>query len=150
MDPFSNADLWNHFDKMFQQTTTTQPSPREEIEEERIHDTHPKQTLLKSICQYCQSEDLCINMGILCCKDCGAFLEQEISSDAEWRYYGADDSKSTNPIRCGMSTNALLPKSSLGSVIGYLYGKRRFEFDKWRKYHQWNACLLYTSPSPRD
>ena len=147
MDPFSN-DIWNSFDQFIHAAAEQSPRPdRVDTSQERTSvgecfdrgEESSTQTLLQTICHYCNSDDISINMGILCCKSCGAFLEQEISSDAEWRYYGSDDSKSTNPIRCGMTTNRLLPKSSLGSVIGYLYGKRRYEFDKWRKYHQWNA-----------
>ena len=43
--------------------------------------------------------------------------DNNISDKPEWRYYGADDTKSGDPTRCGMPVNLLLPDSSVGSII---------------------------------
>jgi transcription initiation factor TFIIB len=59
--------------------------------------------------------------SIYTCKDCYAILDNVIDTGAEWRYYGEGDnraSKSGDPSRCGMPTNDLLPKSSLGTIVG--------------------------------
>jgi transcription initiation factor TFIIB len=57
---------------------------------------------------------------------------------AEWRFYGAEDSKSVDPTRCGMPANALMPESSLGSMISNK-GKESYDMRLIRKYHMWNS-----------
>ena len=91
-------------------------------------------------CRYCRSDNLINdeNNGIVICQNCGRILDKIIDSGAEWRYYGADDSKSSDPTRCGLPSNALLPESSLGTVVG-LTGHDTYEMRKIRKYHTWNA-----------
>ena len=91
-------------------------------------------------CKYCKSDNLVNddNNGIVICKDCGRILDKIIDSGAEWRYYGVDDSKSSDPTRCGLPSNALLPESSLGTIVG-LTGHDTYEMRKIRKYHTWNA-----------
>ena len=59
-----------------------------------------------------------IHNGITTCKKCDAIISN-ISDGAEWRYYGSNDSKSSDPTRCGMPTNVLLPESSVGSTINF-------------------------------
>jgi transcription initiation factor TFIIIB Brf1 subunit/transcription initiation factor TFIIB len=71
------------------------------------------------------------------CADCSSILGKIIDNTAEWRYYGSD-TKSDDPSRCGLPTNVLLPKSSLGSMIG---GNKFGNYDirLIRKYQMWNA-----------
>jgi transcription initiation factor TFIIB len=57
---------------------------------------------------------------------------------AEWRYYGADDNKSSDPTRCGMPVNPLLPDSSLGSVISHRMNES-YDMKLIKKYHMWNS-----------
>jgi transcription initiation factor TFIIIB Brf1 subunit/transcription initiation factor TFIIB len=57
---------------------------------------------------------------------------------AEWRFYGSQDTKSSDPTRCGMPVNQLLPESSVGTSISYR-GKRSHTMNKLRKYQQWNG-----------
>ena len=52
------------------------------------------------------------------CKVCKNIVSN-ISDNAEWRYYGSNDTKSTDPTRCGMPTNILLPESSIGSTVNF-------------------------------
>ena len=59
-----------------------------------------------------------IHNGITTCKECNSIISN-ISDGAEWRYYGSSDSKSSDPTRCGMPTNVLLPESSVGSTINF-------------------------------
>lgn len=96
---------------------------------------------LEQNCSSCGSIDLVVNEGMLCCMSCGIVDSKHILETAEWRYYGAADSKSSNPIRCGMLVNEFLPKSSLGSVIGHsrIGSKNWHAYNRIRKYHQWNA-----------
>jgi len=80
--------------------------------------------------------------------ECNALQSRIIETTAEWRYYGADDSREDNPTRCGMPTNDLLPKSSLGSIISGKKNESR-EQKQVRRYQMWNSMpywerTLYT------
>ena len=57
---------------------------------------------------------------------------------AEWRYYGADDSKSVNPTRCGMPINPLLKESSYGCKV-ICNGRSTYEMRKIRRYTEWQS-----------
>ena len=72
------------------------------------------------------------------CKNCGNINYEIIDTNPEWRYYGNDDSKFSDPTRVGLPTNDLLPESSLGSTISFRYGES-YEMKKIRNYHLWNA-----------
>ena len=74
---------------------------------------------------------ICQN-AMITCKICNESIDNIIDSP-EWRYYGSDDSKSSNPTRCGMPVNVLLPNSSLGTSInskGNINSKVAL-FQKW-------------------
>ena len=71
--------------------------------------------------------------GDIICTHCGVLANvKTIEETAEWRYYGADDSKGSDPTRCGMPVDPLLPKSSLSTVI---YGSKSY----MGKLHAWNS-----------
>jgi len=53
---------------------------------------------------------------IILCNICGKFVNN-INNSPEWRFYGSEDSKRTDPTRCGMPLNVLLPESSIGTSI---------------------------------
>lgn len=55
----------------------------------------------------------------------------------EWRFYGYNDTKSSDPTRCGLALNPLLPESSVGTTIkpGY-YDK---SMNKTRRMVDWNS-----------
>lgn len=67
---------------------------------------------------YCGSRNIVKDDNLYTCKDCSSIIDRVIECSAEWRYYGNDDSRYDDPSRCGLPTNVLLPKSSLGSVVG--------------------------------
>ena len=89
-------------------------------------------------CKECNSNNLVEKYGYYVCTDCG--LENEIIIDCkqEWRYYGPDDNKITDPSRCGMPTNELLPQSSIGSVIGY-GNNESYMMRRMRNMQYWNT-----------
>ena len=88
----------------------------------------------------CSSRDFELDDNETICKTCGMVQSKTVDQGAEWRYYGNDDNKSVNPVRCGMPMNDFLPKSSLGSVIGNEHtSKHYYEFSRIRKYHMWNS-----------
>ena len=76
-----------------------------------------------------------LHNGVINCKECGNVVSN-ISNGAEWRYYGVSDSKSSDPTRCGMPSNILLPESSVGSTIS-TRGKCSYSMYQVRKYHKW-------------
>lgn len=89
-------------------------------------------------CDRCGSIRLIVDEGQNVCLDCNSIQSRVIDTGAEWRYYGADDSRDGDPTRCGMPTNDLLPKSSLGSVIGGRRGDNR-DIRRIRMYQMWNS-----------
>ena len=103
---------------------------------EQLIKTKDKDTI--DVCKICDSTDLITNKGQVICKDCGNINYDMIDTNPEWRYYGCDDSKYSDPTRVGLPTNNLLPQSSLGSTIGFKYGES-YEMKKIRNYHLWNA-----------
>jgi transcription initiation factor TFIIB len=86
----------------------------------------------------CGSTDVIVEDTMQICKNCCAVLGRVIDNTAEWRYYGTDDSRDSDPARCGLPTNSLLPKSSLGSMIG---GSKHDSIDikRIRMYQMWNS-----------
>jgi transcription initiation factor TFIIB len=63
--------------------------------------------------------------------------ENNILDKPEWRYYGYNDTKSSDPTRCGLAVNPLLPDSSVGTTIkpGY-YTKT---MNKTKRMVDWNS-----------
>ena len=88
-------------------------------------------------CIHCDNELTNIE-GEMICNHCGVVNYAIIDSNAEWRFYGSEDSKFSDPTRCGLPTNSLLPESSLGSSISFKYGES-YDMKKIRNYHLWNA-----------
>ena len=91
--------------------------------------------MLKKKC--CDSFDnYVIHEGITSCKICKNIISN-ISDGAEWRYYGSNDSKSSDPTRCGMPTNILLPKSSIGSTVNFKNNNK--SMNQIRRYQNFNG-----------
>jgi len=73
------------------------------------------------------TSEICISCKIKCdfkmedgykwCNLCGENNGIQIDTTAEWRYYGSEDSKSSDPTRCGMPANHLLYNMSCGTMI---------------------------------
>jgi transcription initiation factor TFIIB len=110
-------DIWKLFD-------TVKPESKSDAEDE--------------VCLHCKSQRLVLDEGNFVCQDCGTVTDRFIDSNAEWRYYGHEDSKMSDPTRCGMPTNDLLPESSLGTIIGNKTGEC-YEMKILRKYQMWNS-----------
>ena len=89
-------------------------------------------------CKFCKSSNIVLEDGNYICLTCNTLLERFIDMQAEWRYYGADDNKSSDPTRCGMPVNELLPDSSLGSVISNQLNES-YDMKLIKKYHMWNS-----------
>mgnify|MGYP001215265452 CR=1 FL=1 len=89
-----------------------------------------------SFCEHCEKYSLTIKKGQLICVSCGDIKGLNIDNGAEWRYYGSEDSKCSDPNRCGMPTNSLLPEFSLGSVIPFKCNES-WSMRKIRNYNTW-------------
>jgi len=89
-------------------------------------------------CKNCRSKDVILDDGNYICNICNTLISRFIDMQAEWRYYGNEDSKSSDPTRCGMPTNDLLPNSSLGSIISN-QNNESYDMKLIRKYHMWNS-----------
>ena len=101
-----------------------------------VEDDESNETSLEdeTFCPNCGADEgLIVEEGSYECRFCGVKQDIKINMEQEWRYYGDNDTKGSDPNRVGMPTNVLLPESSLGSIID-----PRGEFTKWRQYHQYN------------
>jgi transcription initiation factor TFIIB len=87
-------------------------------------------------CTSCSSIKIVELEGRYVCQDCGIENNLIIDCGQEWRYYGSDDTKGSDPSRCGMPTNELLPNSSIGSSVGFSNGDSR-SMSKIRNMNNW-------------
>ena len=63
----------------------------------------------------CENKDnMNIEGSIISCKVCSNTI-YNICDNPEWRFYGNTSSNTSDPTRCGMPMNTLLPESSIGS-----------------------------------
>jgi len=83
--------------------------------------------------------------GYLSCSNCGEQIRRLIDTNAEWRFYGADDTKSSDPTRCGMPINNLLSNMSCGTMIDSK-GKNNEEIRTLRTIHR-NITSSYSDRS---
>jgi transcription initiation factor TFIIB len=67
-------------------------------------------------CEYCSGSTIHLIDGNWTCAGCHSVIGRFIDSSAEWRYYGADDARGTDPTRCCPPSNDLLP--TLGCIVG--------------------------------
>jgi transcription initiation factor TFIIIB Brf1 subunit/transcription initiation factor TFIIB len=116
----------------------------------KIHKHHepkyqtPEEAILNIKCKECNSIKIKEITGYFTCLDCGLLNESIIDSGQDWRYYGHDDHKGSDPARCDMITNELLPKTSMGSIIGW-GGKQTATTKRVRNMKQWNSITYRDS-----
>ena len=86
---------------------------------DKVEDKEEKVDNDIDICNRCSMVvDFKLEDGFKWCNECGENNGRHIDTNAEWRYYGSEDSKSSDPTRCGMPVNNLLCNMSLGTMIG--------------------------------
>lgn len=117
----NEEELWNLFDEI----------KKEENIDNGINDTD----VIKC---YCGGEEFITEDNMNICTKCSSIVSKVIESGAEWRFYGNDDNRDGDPSRCGMPTNNLLPKSSIGSMIGCGY-KDNIDIRRIRMFQMWNS-----------
>ena len=91
-------------------------------------------------CDLCNSILKYSNEKFLICSNdkCGVIYKDTLDETAEWRYYGADDSNSKDPTRCGMPINPLLKQSSYGCKV-ICNNRSSYEMRKIRRYTEWQS-----------
>ena len=95
-------------------------------------------------CDNCNSRNIKEMDGYNVCTNCGLFNDCIIDSTQEWRFYGSSDNKTSDPSRCDIPTNDLLPKTSIGSLVGF--GTRENKTSKRiRNMNYWNAITYRES-----
>jgi transcription initiation factor TFIIB len=101
-------------------------------------------------CDICKSGVRMTENGFLACSDpkCSVIYTDMVDQSAEWRYYGAEDSSSTDPTRCGMPVNPLLIESSYGCKV-LCHGSTTYEMRKIRRYTEWQS-MPYKEKSQYD
>lgn len=89
-------------------------------------------------CDCCGSSLALTEEGFQACSNekCGVVYTDTIDCSAEWRYYGAEDSGSSDPTRCGMPINPLLRESSFGCKV-LCNGGSTYEMRKIKRYTDW-------------
>ena len=104
----------------------------------------------KEKCDLCDSSLFYSEERFLTCsnKKCGIIYKDTLDESAEWRYYGASDSKSIDPTRCGMPINPLLRESSYGCKV-MCNSRSTYEMRKIRRYTEWQS-MPYKEKSQYD
>lgn len=150
MNSLKNEDLWNIFksfkdDDFIDNDSSDENDSNDENNEKKLIiennddiNEYIDDSISSDFCIYCKTNTLIYDAGCYYCSNCGIYQQKRLTEDAEYRYYGDADNKSSNPERVGMPTNNLLPESSLGSLIGYRsYDSNNFK--KMVQYNSWNA-----------
>lgn len=89
-------------------------------------------------CAECGGRSVVLDDGNYVCRECNTILERFLDHSAEWRYYGHDDSRQTDPARCGPPANDLFP--AVGSVLTTTGAMRGSLSSRMiRKYQVWNS-----------
>jgi len=117
---------WDCF-KQFKEFDESEESSRETIEEKTDIYT----------CTHCKEMALVYKDGSHICTKCGVVQKKEYSEEAEYRFYGENDNKGSNPERVGMPTSDLFPESSLGSIMSSKHMDACFR--KLAQCNSWNA-----------
>ncbi len=132
-----NTEIWNLFNKINNSFNNFDHLNPESCDENKENNKSFKTNNLKDkkICFNCNESDFfTIDAEMIICTFCGVENDSIIDYQAEWRYYGSDDNKrSSDPNRCGVPTNSIIPDTSLSTVI---LGRG---FEVYRKLNSWNG-----------
>jgi transcription initiation factor TFIIB len=139
-DSDNQDEAYIHFDiaSSDQKTITKQQlhnkQKQKELNYRNISDTH-------FTCSNCgEINENILTEGVFVCKKCFTLENRFIDGNAEWRYYGYEDNKASNPTRVGTPSNIFIPKSSLGTIIGTENVKSNgYEFQRIRRYQMFQS-----------
>jgi len=132
------SNIWDSFNQFDDLNNNDNDGKKieEEIKLEELEEYDELQELYG--CEFCRTFTLVYRDGQCSCSTCGRVQKTKLSQEAEYRYYGDNDNKSSNPERVGMPTNYMLPQSSNGSLIAYRsydnqYIKRMVQYNSWHQ-----------------
>ena len=127
-DKVERARLWSLFDQEVRDDA--------EAPVECVYRNIPE----RESCDVCGTDTGLSDDGFYTCKNaaCGVLYTDTLDLSPEWRYYGADDSHTGNPTRCGMPINPLMVESSFGCKV-VCEGRSTYEMRKIRRYTEWQA-----------
>lgn len=140
----TDQDIFDNFE-FYKQLSDT--SPENSLQEHKGFGTSEELRNQPSsiiMCEYCGQNDL-INStdGFYVCQSCSLVNERVIDDSQEWRYYGAEDSKSVDPTRCGLPTNNFFPEACLGSAVD-MSGPNSYQMRKIANYNRYNTVTHKT------
>ena len=133
-DDFEKIDLVKNKNDKNKKSIKSTKSTKSGNCNDNCNDSFNKTTNYKD----CDCSNVELHDNIYICKDCNTIHDKFIDYQSEWRYYGSEDSKKSDPTRCGMPVNNLLPQLSLGSIISNDYNTS-YHMYKIRKYQKWNS-----------
>lgn len=95
-------------------------------------------------CEKCKALLAYTEEGFLVCTNdqCSVLYKNIIDQTAEWRFYGADDNQTSDPTRCGMPVNPLLPQSAFACTICPFNNNKKYnngEMQKIRRHIEWQS-----------
>ena len=90
-------------------------------------------------CEKCNSQDLIDKYGFFICNNCGNKCYSSISSTQEWRYYGLNDNKNSDPSRCSTNNNELIPEISGNSILTSYGNINSKKMKLIKQIHTWNS-----------
>ena len=90
-----------------------------------------------SVCPFCGSIEVLLRDGMFECGACHALVDRFLDHSAEWRFYGFEDSKATDPTRCSPPANELIAGGS--GTIMTSNGRESYGMRMIRKYQMWNS-----------
>lgn len=123
-------DNIDFFQKLRNQLNNTESSDTEEsVAQEGVDEEY---------CSICEEYNMVQIDGYYTCNKCGNQDASVIDNGQEWRYYGQFDNKSSDPARCGIPTNDLVPNSCIGSVISSNWNES-WGMKRIRKIQSWNS-----------
>ena len=136
----SNSEIWKKFD-----TEVLGGHKLECVYSETLDDKNERE-----FCDHCNSSLRYDDLKYLTCTNpqCGVIYKDQLDNTAEWRYYGVDDNKQSDPTRCGMPINPLLKESSYGCKV-ICQGNASYEMRKIRRYTEWQS-MPYKEKSQYD
>ncbi len=70
-------------------------------------------------CPKCYQNSLDVHEGILICQNCHSDYGSLIDDAPEWKYFGSDDNRCSDPTRCGNPVHPILVESSYGTTFWY-------------------------------
>lgn len=126
------TDMWNIFENV-KETILNEEQTDDNFYDNDTDDKNNEQND-EVLCYNCKEDSLIYDDGCIVCEKCGCDNGAIIDYQQEWRFYGAEDTKnSSDPTRCGMPINPLLPESSLGTIM---IGRG---FEKYKQLNNWNS-----------